>query len=92
MIHEIFGYIASLCIITASLPQALQTWRDRNDLEKLEGVSKTTWTIMIVGCISWLVYGYGKMDYPILITNTFAIIGPTLTLTIIYKNRNKSTV
>ncbi len=79
----ILGLIAAACTTIAFIPQALKTIRTRNTKD----LSLTTYILLVVGIVLWLIYGFLMKDLPVIIANavTFFFIGTILVLKIKHK-------
>lgn len=62
---DIFGYLASICMILGYLPQALMTIRTRDT----DGISMMTFSMMGLGSIFFVVNGIMWNNIPLVITN-----------------------
>jgi MtN3 and saliva related transmembrane protein len=62
---DLIGYTASFLIMIAFLPQAYQVWKTKS----VEDVSFLTYSILMLGAVSWITYGILREDWPIIITN-----------------------
>ncbi|MBP1047113.1 hypothetical protein I6N96_12600 [Enterococcus sp. BWM-S5] len=83
MIINILGAIANLTSLILWVPQAKTTWKNRNNIQALSGVSIATQIIVAINTILWCVYG-------LLISNIWLPLGtiiilPLATLTIFLK-------
>ena len=67
---EIFGYIAAVLTTAAFLPQLIKTLKTK----KADDVSLTTLIMIIIGVLSWIIYGYKITSTPILIANFITLI------------------
>ncbi len=67
---DIFGYLASLCMILGYLPQAIMTIRTRDT----DGISMMTFSMMGLGSIFFVVNGLMWRNYPLAITNIITAV------------------
>jgi uncharacterized protein with PQ loop repeat len=64
------GYLGALLAVLMVLPQLVRTIRHR----ELRGVAPSSWGLMAVGCLAWLVYGI-RTDSPTQIPGNVLLIG-----------------
>ena len=64
------GLAAATMTTAAFLPQAVKTWRTRQTRD----ISLATFTVLCLGIILWLAYGFLKQDLPLLIGNGITLI------------------
>ena len=70
-IHEIFGYIASVCMILGYMPQAITTMRTRDT----EGIAMPTFIMLGLGSVFFVVNGLlPPTNLPLVITNIITTI------------------
>ena len=62
---DIFGYLASLCMVLGYLPQAIMTIRTRDT----EGISMMAFSMMGLGSVFFVINGLMWHNYPLAITN-----------------------
>lgn len=62
---NIFGWLASICMILGYLPQAIMTIRTRDT----DGISIMTFSMMGLGSIFFVINGWLWRNYPLMITN-----------------------
>jgi MtN3 and saliva related transmembrane protein len=81
----IIGIIASACTGISLLPQLLKMIREK----KSEGVSSIMLIVLFAGLGFWIYYGFLKMDWIIIISNSVSLmINITIAiLTLIYRNQ-----
>lgn len=79
------GIIAGALTAISLLPQLITTIKKK----KAEDVSVMMLVVLFSGLCGWVVYGWMKKDYPIIITNSFSVLvnGALLFLRIKYKKR-----
>jgi len=59
------GFLAGFLTTLAFLPQVLKTWKSRSTKD----LSLSMWLVLSAGISLWLVYGFLKMDVPLLVAN-----------------------
>lgn len=69
MYTEIIGYLASLFIIVAFIPQTYQVIKTK----KVRDVSLGTFSILTMGSVLFIIYGVMIGDMPIILTNAVTI-------------------
>jgi MtN3 and saliva related transmembrane protein len=67
---QILGLTAGCLTSTATLPQLIKTYKTKDARD----ISLKMFSILVVGIILWVVYGFFKSDIPIIVTNTLAVI------------------
>ena len=79
------GLFAGICTAISLLPQLVKIIREK----KANAISYGMLSILMLGLISWIVYGLIKTDYPIIITNGLSLALNILIVifTIKYKTR-----
>ncbi len=77
---ESVGFLAGILTTVAFLPQVIKTWRSRSTKD----LSLPMWLVLFVGIVLWFVYGFLKMDLPLLAANgvTLLLAGTVLYLKI----------
>jgi MtN3 and saliva related transmembrane protein len=63
------GLFAGICTAISLLPQLVKIIREK----KANAISYGMLAILMLGLISWIVYGLIKTDYPIIITNGLSL-------------------
>lgn len=58
LITGIVGFLATTTSFIRFLPQAIQTWKQRNDAHALSGLSLPTQWLTLVNSLLWIVYGF----------------------------------
>ena len=74
---EIIGVLAAILTTSAFIPQAYKIYRYKVS----DGVSLLMYTIMLIGVLTWLIYGILINSFAIIFANTITLI---LQLIIIY--------
>lgn len=79
----VLGLVAATCTTIAFIPQALKTIKTRNTKD----LSLSTYVLLVVGIILWLIYGFLMQDLPVIIANavTFFFIFTIMVLKIKHK-------
>ena len=80
------GIFAGICTGISLLPQLIKMLREK----KAEDISLPMLFILIVGLAGWIVYGFLKEDYPIIITNCFSFVVNFLIIILSFMYRKKS--
>lgn len=83
------GIGAGICTAISMLPQLIKIIKTK----KAESVSLFMLVILLLGLTAWVVYGWLKTDWPILITNAFSIVVNVLIFifSVRYKNNADKT-
>ncbi|MCV9933042.1 SemiSWEET transporter [Flavobacterium sp. LS1R47] len=68
-ITNIIGLAAGICVTIAVIPQIIKVWKSK----KVKNVSLTMFSTLTLGIFLWVVYGFLKKDYPIMITNSISL-------------------
>ncbi|MBF7091512.1 SemiSWEET transporter [Flavobacterium sp. ALJ2] len=76
-ITNIIGLAAGICVTIAVIPQIIKVWKSK----KVKNVSLTMFSTLTLGVFLWVVYGFLKKDYPIMITNSISL---SLNIVMIY--------
>jgi MtN3 and saliva related transmembrane protein len=66
----ILGYLAAFCTTLAFVPQALKVYKSKHTKD----ISIGMFSLMNIGIVLWLVYGFLITSYPIIIANAVTII------------------
>jgi MtN3 and saliva related transmembrane protein len=66
----ITGLVASACTGTSMLPQLIKIIKER----KAEDISFTMLGVLAAGLAFWVVYGFLRTDYIIMISNGFSFV------------------
>ena len=80
----IFGYFAAFFTAVSFLPQAIKTGRTR----ETAGLSLLTYLFLVLGSLSWFIYGLYLNDYPLMVTNSLTTIFTGIILYLIFSERN----
>jgi MtN3 and saliva related transmembrane protein len=63
------GLFAGICTAISLLPQLIKIIREK----KANAISYGMLAILMLGLSSWIVYGFMKNDYPIILTNCVSL-------------------
>ena len=64
------GVFAGICTAISLLPQLLKIIREK----KANAISYRMLAILMLGLMTWIVYGFLKSDFPIILTNSFSLV------------------
>ncbi|RNA60495.1 hypothetical protein D1631_18570 [Chryseobacterium nematophagum] len=67
---DILGIIAGILTSTAMIPQLVKVFRTK----KVEDLSLGMLIFGVTGLSIWLIYGFLKKDFPIILSNTIALM------------------
>lgn len=67
--ESLLGYLAAFCTTIAFIPQALKVYKTK----QTKDISIGMFSLMNVGIVLWLVYGFLITSYPIIIANAVTI-------------------
>lgn len=84
---DIFGFAATGLTIVAFVPQAWRVWKTRS----ADDLSFGTFSLLLSGAITWLVYGLLRADMPVIVTNccTIMLLSSIMAMKIVF-DRNRS--
>ncbi|HEX2788539.1 MAG TPA: SemiSWEET transporter [Ignavibacteria bacterium] len=82
-IITIIGLFAAACTTFAYLPQSIKTIRTRHTKD----LSLFTLILLEFGIVSWLIYGIGDNDIPVIAANTISLL--FISVILIFKIRYK---
>jgi MtN3 and saliva related transmembrane protein len=79
------GIVAGTLTSLSMLPQLFKVIKEK----KAENISVFAFVVLITGLLLWVVYGVMKTDWPLIITNSIAVIInlTMIILSIIYKRK-----
>ena len=60
------GYLAGAITVLSFLPQVLRTWKTKHTKD----LSLRTFALVITASALWIIYGVGKTDWSIILTNS----------------------
>ena len=86
---DIFGYLASICMILGYLPQAITTIRTRDT----DGIAMMTFSMMGLGSLFFIFNGIlmGEKGIPLAITNIITFICAAIIFSIkVYNDTHKT--
>lgn len=66
---SIVGLFAGICTASSLLPQLIKTIKEK----KAEEISKGMLFILMAGLATWVIYGFLRDDFPIILTNSFSL-------------------
>ncbi len=69
-ISKYIGFFAAFCTTFAFLPQALKVWKTKSTKD----ISLYMFLIFTLGVLSWLIYGFIKLDLPLILANAITLI------------------
>ncbi len=81
------GLFAGICTSISLLPQLIKIIREK----KANAISYLMLSILMLGLISWIVYGVIKTDYPIIVTNCLSLVLNILIVIFTFKYKTRST-
>lgn len=84
-ITDIFGYLASICMILGYLPQAIMTIRTRDT----DGISMLTFSMMGLGSIFFVINGILWGNVPLAVTNIITAVCAVIIFVIKIHNDSK---
>lgn len=66
---QIIGLAAAFFTTLANIPQTYKIIKEKNT----DGISSTTYTILLLGNALWLTYGILNTDWPLIIANSITV-------------------
>lgn len=85
--EEIIGTLAGVFTTLGVLPQIIKAIRTK----KVSDVSPTMFVVLCIGVGLWTVYGFLKMDWPIILTNGISFLLNAVMLVIIVTQKKEDT-
>lgn len=85
LITEIFGYLASICMILGYMPQAIVTIRTR----QTDGIAMPTFCMLGLGSLFFVINGILWGNIPLVITNVITLVCSVIIFAIKIHNDNK---
>jgi MtN3 and saliva related transmembrane protein len=67
---QVVGLFAGVCTASSMLPQLIKTVKEK----KAEEISVLMLAVLILGVSTWIVYGFMRQDFPIIVTNSFSLL------------------
>ncbi|MFP4091059.1 MAG: SemiSWEET family sugar transporter [Cyclobacteriaceae bacterium] len=67
---EYIGFVAAFMTTLAFLPQVIKTYQ----LRSAKDLSLSTFSILAIGLVMWLIYGLLMNDMPIILANFFTLL------------------
>lgn len=80
------GIGAGILTALSLLPQLIKIIKEK----KAENISFVMLFILLAGIAGWILYGFLKKDYPIVVTNSFSFLVNMLIIIFSVRYRNKS--
>lgn len=79
---EMIGIFAGCCTTASFVPQVIHTWRTKS----VEDISLRMYLLLCLGIILWLVYGFNKGSFSLILANgvTFLLTVSILVMKIRY--------
>lgn len=68
--ENIIGTIAGVLTSVSMLPQLIKVWKEKN----VEDISALMLCVLIAGLSLWVWYGILKEEWPIILSNSFAVL------------------
>lgn len=73
---QIIGLAGAFFTTAANIPQTYKIIREKST----DGVSSTTYALLLLGTGLWVIYGVLKPDWPVIIANTISMLTSILIL------------
>lgn len=70
MNYEIIGYIAAIFTSLYLLPQIMKIYKTRS----VRDISTTSILVLFLGAFLWVLYGFFKHSFPVMIGNTILVL------------------
>ena len=85
---QALGLLAAFFTTIANIPQAIKVIRTRN----VKSLSATTYAMLFIGMLLWVVYGIIQSDLPIILANSIAgaLCGIILAMKLICRNQDET--
>ncbi|MBU0457194.1 MAG: SemiSWEET transporter [Nanoarchaeota archaeon] len=80
----LLGLLAAACTTISFLPQAIKTIKTK----QTKDLSLIMYTILTIGIILWLIYGFFIKDLPIILANGITLIFSVTILILIIKYKS----
>jgi len=81
---SIIGIIAGVLTSLSLLPQLIKILKEK----QVEDISAGMFITLTVGLALWVVYGFLKQDWPIILTNAFSVLVNIFIIILKFKYRN----
>jgi uncharacterized protein with PQ loop repeat len=93
-IIDVIGYAAAIVTNISVYPQAYDVYIIVNtfEYEKLNSLSQTTFSLQLLGCIFWLIFGILTAIYPIFIGAIMRIIPATYITINLYRYKTQPAI
>lgn len=82
---DLLGYLGTLLINIAYLPQVIKTIKSEN----VEGLSSSMYFILIASGITWCTYAVLLENIPLLLCNSINLVQALIILVLIFKKSRK---
>ena len=82
---QTLGLVAAAMTTSAFVPQVIKTWKSRSTKDLSLGMYSVLW----VGIILWLIYGFIQGDLPIIMANAITFISTSILLLLKLKYGNR---
>lgn len=79
------GIAAGVCTSVSMLPQLIKIIKTK----KADDISYVTVVVLLVGVAAWIWYGVLRMDYPIIVTNSFSLVVSLMVLAFSVRYKKK---
>ena len=67
---QIIGLLAAVLTTAANIPQTYKIIKTRSTKD----ISVVTYSMLMIGFVLWVVYGFSRNDYPVLIANSISVL------------------
>ncbi|MFY0482376.1 SemiSWEET family sugar transporter [Flavobacterium sp. PLA-1-15] len=67
---QIIGLLAAVLTTAANIPQTYKIIKTRSTKD----ISIVTYSMLMIGFVLWVVYGFSRNDYPVLIANSISAL------------------
>lgn len=84
LIANIVGTGAAVCSIASFAPQVLKIWKERD----ASSVSLKTYALTVACFILWVAYGWLTKAWPIVVSNSFALVMASAVLAMKWRFRD----
>jgi len=84
LLRLVIGLAAGLFGTIAFLPQVIKLWHSKSSKD----ISLPSFILLSFGTAAWLIYGFLRLDFPLILTNLVIFVSVILILYIKVKYRN----
>lgn len=86
--EQLIGIAAGVLTSTSMLPQLIKLAREK----KADAISAVMLVVLIIGLSLWTLYGVLRQDWPLIVTNGFAVLLNTAMLVLrqVYRKRQQA--